>query len=223
MHMNSGKRGNSRTIVALLTLSLLAVTLAAQQSTSLVVNGQQGDAKVVQVQGHNYVEIDGLARLTNGSISFKGNQIVLTLPGTEAASAGSKSTPDFSKDFLTAGIEAMARVREWHSALKTAIERGVPLGTGWLDAYQAQAQQALNLASIAVNTDADKNGYPVLVSMFNNMKTLSDKYVQQTKAMVYIDPNSLQSDPLDQKIVACGHSLSAMASSKQFIDDGACR
>ena len=220
--MNSGKKRNSWTIAALFTLSVLAVTLAAQQSTSLVVNGQQGDAKVVQVQGHNYVEIDGLARIMNGSISFKGSQIVLTLPGMTSAAA-SRPTPEFSRDFLTAGIEAMARIREWHSALKTAIERGVPLGTGWLDLYQAQAQQALNLAAVAVNTDADKNAYPVLASMFNNMRTLSDKYVQQTKAMVYIDPNSLQSDPLDQKIVACGHSLSAMASSKQFIDDGSCR
>jgi hypothetical protein len=221
--MNSGNRAGLSTTGLLLSLSVLALTLAAQQSTSLVVHGQPGDAKVVQVQGHNYVEIDGLARITNGSISFKDSQIVLTLPGTQAASAAPQSTPGFSRDFLTAGIEAMARVREWHSALKTAIERGVPLGTGWLDAYQEQAQQALNLAMVAINTDADKSAYPVLVGINNNMKALTDKYVQQTKAMIYLDPNSLQSDPLDQRLVACGHSLSAMASSRQFIDDSSCQ
>ena len=34
---------------------------------------------MVQVQGRNYVDVDGLARLTNGNVSFQGNQIVLTL------------------------------------------------------------------------------------------------------------------------------------------------
>jgi hypothetical protein len=210
----------------LLALSALALTLAAQQSSSLVVNGQQGTAKVVQVQGHNYVDIEGLARLTNGSISFKGSQIVLNLPGTGAPAASAtapKPAPGFSKDFLTAGIEAMARVREWHAALRTAIERGVPLGTGWLDTYQAQAQQSLTVASAAINTDSDKSAYPILVSEFNTMKSLNDKYVGMTKSLTYIDPSSLQSDPLDQKLVACGHSLSAMASSRQFIDDGSCQ
>jgi hypothetical protein len=223
--MNTSRKATWWTIGALLALSALALTLAAQQSSSLVVSGQQGTAKVVQLQGHNYVDIEGLARLTNGTISFKGNQIVLNLPGTGASASATapQPPPGFSKDFLSAGIEAMTRVREWHAALRTAIERGVPLGTGWLDTYQAQAQDSLRLASAAINTDSDKSAYPILVSEFNTMKNLNDKYVGMTKSMDYIDPSSLQSDPLDQKLVACGHSLSAMASARQFIDDGICQ
>ena len=225
MHMNSGRKGTSWAMGVLLALSILALTLAAQQTTSLVIKGQQGDAKVVQVQGHNYVDIEGLARLTNGTISFKSNQIILALPGT---SSGSSAAPPpaptgFSKQFLTAGIEAGTRIREWHAALKTAIERGVPLGTGWLDTYQAQAQAQLRLVSVAISTDSDRNAYPLLVSEFNDMKSLTDKYVGMTKSLNYIDPNSLQSDPLDQKIMSCGHSLSSMAAGDQFADDGSCR
>ena len=201
----------------------LALAAAAQQSNSLTINGQQGTAKVVQVQGHNFVEIEGLARLTNSTISFKGSQIVLTMPGSAAPVSGSAAPQGFSKDFLGAGIEAMARVREWHSALRTAIERSVPLGTGWLDAYQEQAQQSLNLASAAISTDSDRSAYPLLVAEFNNMKNLNDKYVGMTKTLDYINPNSLQSDPLDQKLLACGHSLSAMATARQFLDDAGCR
>jgi hypothetical protein len=208
---------------ALFIILAAGFTLAAQQTTSLVLSGHQESAKVVQVQGHNYVELEGLARITNGTISFKGSQIILSLPGGAAPASAPTATPGFSKDFLTAGIEAMARVREWHSALRTAIERSVPLGTGWLDAYQEQAQQGLTVASAAINTDSDKNAYPILVGEFNNMKSLNDKYVGMTKNLDYINPNSLQSDPLDQKMVACGRSLSAMASAKQFIDDGTCR
>jgi hypothetical protein len=205
------------------TAGLLAVSLAAQQSMSLVITGQQGTAKVVQVQGHNYVDIDGLARLTNGTISFKGEQIVLSLPLATVPSNGGTQPTGLSKEFLSAAVEAMARVREWHSALRTAIERGVPLTTGWLDAYQEQAQQGLNVASVAISTDADKRGYQVMVNAFNLMKSLNDKYVQLNKSLIYFAPDSLQSDPLDQRIVACGHSLSAMAASRQYVEDGACQ
>jgi hypothetical protein len=227
MRMKSNRK-NTRRLMALLVFpfSLLALALAAQQTTtSLAVNGQQGSAKVVQVQGHNYVDIEGLARLTNGTISFKGNQILLNIPvvAPSSSTGAPAQPPGLSKDFLGAGVEAMASIREWHSALRTAIERSVPLTTGWLDNYQAQAQNALNLASVAISTDSDRAAFGVITQVFNNMRALTDKYVQLNKSLTYFAPDSLQSDPLDQKIVACGHSLAAMASAKQFIDDGSCQ
>jgi hypothetical protein len=228
MQMNSGSHGMRRMmcLLSIFVAAVVVLSVAAQQSTtSLAINGQNGSAKVVQVNGHNYVDVEGIARLTNGSISFKGQQIVLTLPaGASSVSSGSSQAQQgFSKAFLTAAIEAMARVREWHTALRTAIERGVPLATGWLDNYQTQAQNGLNLASVAISTDSDRSAYPAMVSEFNTMKALSDKYVNMNKALQYIDPSSLQSDPLDQKLASCGHSLSAMATANQYVDDGACQ
>jgi len=229
MQMNSSShktRGTTGLLFLFIFLvAAVALSLAAQQSTtSLTINGQNGTAKVVQVNGHNYVDIEGLARLTNSSISFKGPQIVLTLPvaGTSAAPAA-QAPPGFSKAFLTAAIEAMTRVREWHAALRTAIERGVPLATGWLDNYQNQAQNGLNIASVAISTDADRNAYPFMVNEYNTMKALSDKYVNMNKALQYIDPNSLQTEPLNQQLLACGHSLASMATSDQFVNDGSCQ
>jgi hypothetical protein len=223
MHMKESRRKVWWLATGLGTACLLAYSLAAQQSTTLAINGQQGTAKVVQVQGHNYVDIDGLARLTNGTISFKGEQIVLTMPVGAAPSSAGTQPAGLSKEFLAAGVEAMARVREWHSALRTAIERGVPLTTGWLDAYQEQAQQGLNMVSVAISTDSDKRAYQVMLNAFNLMKSLNDKYVQLNKSLTYFAPDSLQSDPLDQRIVACGHSLSGMAAARQYVDDGACQ
>jgi len=226
MRMNSdGKITGCRMAVLVLSLSVLALALAAQQSsTSLSVNGQQGSARVVQVQGHNYVDIEGLARLTNGTISFKGSQILLSLPTVAPTGSTAPAQPaGLSKDFLTAGIEAMASIREWHSALRTAVERSVPLATGWMDNYQSQAQNSLNLATVAISTDSDKAAFAVITEVFNNMKALTDKYVQLNKSLTYFAPDSLQSDPLDQKIVTCGHSLATMASARQFYDDGSCR
>jgi hypothetical protein len=222
MSMNLSTRRGA--LAVLPTLSILALTLMAQQISSLVVRGQQGQASVIQVQGRNYVELEGLARVMNGTIGFNGNQVVLTLSGSgQNSEVAPAPAAGFSDEFKTAGIEAMAEIREWHTALTTAIERSIPINQQWLGAYGAKAQQALRLASVAIKTDSDKNVYPFLVNVFNNMKALSAEYVQKTKDMHYIDPNSLQSDPVDQKIVTCAHSLASMATTNQFVDDGSCQ
>ncbi len=233
--------GRGWILALVLAVTVLALTLAAQQTGSLAVTGYQGQAQVIQVQGRNYVDVDSLARLTRGSISFNGNQIVLTLggsaaagsaqapmqtqsqPDAQAAAPAPSSPPGFSKGFITSGTEAMAQVREWHTALRIAIEQGVPINDQWLGKYAAQARESLRLASVAISTDSDRSAYPFLTHEFNNMKSLSDEYVQMTKNMNYIPPTSLQDDPINQRFVACAHSLSSMASTNQFIDDGSCQ
>jgi len=214
-------------LAAIVLLPLLVLTLAAQQVTSLIINGQQGQAKVLQVQGANYVEVNGLARITGGSLSFNGNQIVLTLPGSaadsSAAPAPAASTNGLSTEFLNAGIEAMSQVREWHAALKNAVEHGYPLGADWLGSFRAQAQQALRVAGVAASTDQDKKAFQLLTNEFNNMKQLSDKYLQMTVNMNYMAPDAIANDPLDARLIACGHSLASMASTRQFVDDGSCQ
>jgi hypothetical protein len=213
-------------IRCVLILPVLALTVMAQQTSSLSVSGQPGQAPVIQVQGRNYVEIEGLAKIVNGSISFSGNQIVLTLPGADGSNAAAPGTPPapqgFSKDFLNAGIEAMSQVREWHATLKTAIERSYPISSDWVAPLRRQAQQALRLAEVAATTEDDKNAYPLLATEFHNMVRLSDKYLGMAANVSYIDPNSLSNDPLEQKLMACAHSLVSMASSGQFVDDGSC-
>jgi hypothetical protein len=68
----------------------------------------------------------------------------------------------------------------------------------------------------------DKNAYALLANEFDNMNRLSDKYLKMVKHMNYIAPDSLSSDPLEQKLVACGHFLVNMVSSNQLVDDGSC-
>lgn len=51
-------------LVAVLMLPLLV--LVAQETSALLVEGQHGQARVIQVQGKNYVEVEGLARITGG-------------------------------------------------------------------------------------------------------------------------------------------------------------
>jgi hypothetical protein len=222
-------------LTMILVVPMLALSQAAQQTRILVVNGQLGQVTVVQMNGRSYVDLETLARVANGSLSFSGNQITLTLPtaanATPAASASTTTSapstappnPGFSKAFLKAGIEAMSLVREWHSALANAIQNGFPLAESWLSGYRNQAAAGLRLASVAASTDSDQSASQLLNNEFENMKTLSSNYVAARQSLDYIAPDALANDALNQKIVNCGHSLAAMAASGQFVDDGSCQ
>ena len=86
------RRNAIRTSVMLVAILLLPLlVLVAQETSSLLIEGPQGQTRVIQVQGKNYVEVDELARITGGSLRFVGNQIILSLPGSDTpAQAGSR-------------------------------------------------------------------------------------------------------------------------------------
>jgi hypothetical protein len=216
-------------LLILLIAPVLALSQAAQENRTLVVNGQPGHVTVVQMNGRSYVDLEALARVANGSLGFQGNQITLTLPaaanGPAAAvsSANPPADPGLSRGFLKSGIEAMSLVREWHSALANAIKNGFPLAEGWLSGYRGQAAAALRLASVAVTTDPDRNAFQLMTNGFSFMDKLSNQYLAARQSLNYISPDALTNDPLDQKLLNCGHSLASMVASGQFVDDGSCQ
>jgi hypothetical protein len=220
----------------LLVVSGIAVAQDANQNRTLIVNGQSANVPVIQVNGRSYVDLEALARAANGSLSFSGNMIALTLPGppanvnttspnTTSASASAAppaANPGFSQAFLQAAIEQMSTVREWHTALAAAIQNGTPVAANWLLPYRNQAATNLRLASVAIQTNSDRRAFQLLTNEFQNMAKLADKYIAARANLTYISPNALQDDDLNQRIVTCGHSLGAMAASGQFVDDGSC-
>ena len=218
-----------RTSVMLMaTLLLPLLVLVAEEANSLRVDGPQGQARVIQVQGKNYVEVDELARITGGSLRFVRNQIILTLPGSGDTSAQTEQsapqpTSGLSKPFLTDGIETMREILEWHAALKNGIERGYPLSDTWFGNYRRQIQSSLKQTEAAASTDLDRKALPLVTNEFNTMNALTDKYLKITASRDYLAPDSLNSDPLDQKLLTCWQSLASMASSNHFVDDGSCQ
>jgi hypothetical protein len=224
-------RGSNVWLLAALFLVTPGIVMSqdVNQNRILTVNGQLGNVPVIQVNGCSYVDLEALTRAANGSLSFAGDHIELTLPGAPASTAvkpavasAQPSSPGFSKGFLKAGIEQMATIREWHTALAAAIQNGFPVAADWLAPYRAQARTNLRLASVAVSTDSDRSAFQLLSNEFQNMTKVTDKYVAARTNMKYISPDALQNDDLNQRIVACGHSLGAMAASGQFVDDGSC-
>ncbi len=215
-------------LVALLVVPGLAWSQAVQQNSTLIISGQPGQISVVQINAKSYVDIEALARLANGSLSFKGNQTTLTLPGfaantpATAPAASQPASPGFSKEFMKAGIEEMSVIREWRSALLNAVQNGYPVTDGLVAGYRGQAATNLRLASVAASTDSDRNAFQLLSNEFDNMQKLSNKVLAARKNMNYLSPDALKGDPLDQQILTCARSLAAMASSGQFQDDGSC-
>jgi hypothetical protein len=210
---------------------VVGLVQAAQQGTVLVLNGYSGTVPVMQINGKNYVNVEALARVTNGSMSFNGNQIVLTLAAAgsgggpaasqQAAPPASQNT-GFSKEFLTAAIEEMSTLREWHSALASAIANGFPVTGELVAPYQAQAATNLRLMQVAVSTQSDQGAAQLISNAYQKMKQLSDKYVAKRANLEFVGPNALKNDSLDQSLIACGVSLRSMAGSGQFVDDGTC-
>jgi hypothetical protein len=214
-------------LAALLALPIFALSQAAQQNLTLIVDGRPGLATVVQMNGRSYVEIEALARLASGSLSFKGNQVILTLPASTASTVPIASTTEpanqgFTKEFLRAGIEEMAAIREWRSVLANAVQHGYTITDDWLSVYRVQAAKSLTLASVAVSTDSDRDALRLLTNEFDNMQKLSNSILELRKSMDYISPTTLNDDPLDQKIMNCAHALASMAAGRQFLDDGSC-
>ena len=223
-------------LLAALSLIVPGIVLSqnANQNRTLIVNGQSTQVPVVQVNGRSYVDLEALASAVNGSLSFAGDEIALSVPIGSAsnapavtaakpvASAAPASNPGFSKGFLNAAIEEAATLREWHAALASAIQNGYPVTAAALAPYRAQARTNLRLASVAISTDSDRGAYQLLSTIFQNMGKLTDKYVAARANMNYISPDALQNDSLNQSLMTCGRSLSAMAASGQFVDDGSC-
>jgi hypothetical protein len=212
------------TVTLLLTICFLAPAQSAPDARTLSIAGQSDYVKIVELNGKAYVEVEGVARLTRGSLTFQGNRILLTLPSepVHASPTASPATQGFSKGFLQTGIEQMNAIREWRITIVNSIRNNSPVSEEWVSELQRRAQKNLALVGTARSTEDDRNGYLLLAAEFANMRKLSDDFLSRRKRLQYIDPDSIDNDPLDRQILACAHSLASMAADNQYRDEAAC-
>jgi hypothetical protein len=196
---------------------------SAPDARRLSIAGRQGSVKVREFNGTSYIALDDVARLMHGSLSFTGNQVFLALPS--AQSAPPQSAPvktGFSKAFLEAGIEQTSTIREWRIIIVNSIQNNSLISEDEISALRRRADKQLSLVAAARNTDDDRNAYPLLVAEFANMQRLSDQFLAKRRQLAYIDPKSIDNDPLDRQILACGRGLAAMAADNHFHEEPAC-
>jgi hypothetical protein len=212
------------TAALLLTASFLATSQSPPDGRVLSIVGQSGYAKILDLNGKSYVGVEDVARLTRGSLSFDGNRVLLTLAtgAARASAVAPQATKGFSKAFLQAGIEQMSAIREWRITVVNSIKNNSPISEDWIAQLQGKAQKNLALVAAARSTEDDRNGYTLLAGEFANMRKLSDRFLSKRRQLLYINPDSINNDPLDKQIVACGRSLASMAADNQFRDEAAC-
>jgi hypothetical protein len=214
-------------------LLMVAMTMAQSQRAreALSVQGYQGQASVIRYQGRAFVDAQALAQITNGSLSFENNRIILTLPDTDSSSSsGDAHTSGFSRPFMKAAIEAMASIREWGGTLQAVVQNGYPVGNttagNTIMAFQGRAADSVAIASAATSTDSDNRGLELLKNEFNNVQGWADGYVKARNSMSAADlsmsENQLNNDPEAQKIIHCGQFLAQMFASGNFQDDAVC-
>jgi hypothetical protein len=208
-----------------------------QQQRNVTVNGQNGTAEVIDQNGRLFVDVSALASIGKGSVSFSGPGIVLRFPAvasraatstveSPAASSPPPNSSALSQEFMKAGIEEIARLREWATTLASAIRGGYGVTDEWVNGYRDQASQSLQLAEAAASSDGDRNAAQLLHHALDLVQQWSDKLVAAKKSMdtakYTTSPNALRDDPLSQKIITCGHFLAQMLGSATFQDDASC-
>jgi hypothetical protein len=210
---------------------ILTGIVAAQthyQQKTLVVNGHTGDAMVYTIDGKSYVDLESLARISHGSLSFSGGRITLTVPGGGEAQAhpAGQATQGLSDGFVRAALQDVATIKEWTSTLAYAIQRGVPGDGSRLVAFHDRAADQLRLAKVAASNDSDQSALRLLTNHYNLMNGWNDKLVAERKRMdtgkYSIDQNALANDETYQKITGCSKFLNTMLPSGHFQDDRSC-
>lgn len=227
---------NKLKFVLIVFMPLLTVAEMAAQTQrpkpTLVMQGCTVETPVIQMQGRMLVDVQELARITNGSLSFERNQINLTMPQCDASktAADDAGKPRFSGAFTKAGIEAMASIREWGGMLMITVQNGYPVGNTMagnaIIAYQGRAADGIALASSAASTDSDTRGLELLRNEFNNVQAWADTFIKSRNSLsaanLTTSETAVKNDPDIQKLVHCGEFLAQMFSDGTFRDDASC-
>jgi hypothetical protein len=230
-------RITKRMLLVVLALPMMAVMATAQaaqmqrQGLTMTVPGYPADAPVVQLQGRSFVDVQDLARITNGSLKFERDRIILTLPGCDSSKPAGDDKSGFSRTFMRAAIEAMASIREWGGMLMVTVQNGYPTGNtmagNTVMAYQGRAADRVAFASSAASTDSDYRGLELLRNEFNSVQAWANSFVKARSSMsaanLTMSENALNNDQDVQKMVRCGQFLAQMFAGGTFQDDAACR
>ncbi len=217
---------------AMLTSAVMVRAQTEGRREKFSVQGYQGQTTVMRDRGHVFVDVEELARITRGSLSFEEERIILSLTPSDA----SESTRDradksgFSPAFMRAAIEAMASIREWGGMLQVIVENGYPVGKAMagntIRAYQGRAADRLAFASAAASTDDDHRGLELLRNELNSVQAWAERFVDARNSLnaaeLSTSENPLKDDEDAQKIIRCGQFLAQMFAGGIFEDDAAC-
>ncbi len=217
----------------------------------LVVNGKSAGPVVRKIDGRSYVDIESLTEVTNGVVTIEPHRIVLTIPASDSGATASAAPADaapvttaaadvsaapartgpaqppqgLSRDFASAGIAALAEMREMQGAIRAMITYGLAVSDTWTRDGQGRVTIGLRQAQVAAITEDDQRALQLLQNEADKLESWADSVFaarQILNGAKTVDSNALQNDPALAKIRSCGQFLSGMLVSGSFADDGSC-
>jgi len=218
-------------VLAIFVLLGVAASQSTHKTRSLVVNGHRGDVIVYQIDGKSFVELDTLVRITNGSLSFHNDQMVLNLPVAsdpvdDSPTSASSTSAGLSPEFMREAVHTLAAMKDWMNTVAYAATHGVPGDGSRLVVFHDQAAVALRLSKVAASSASDRSALHLLENQFNSVNGWNDKLIHERRIMdtgkYSMSANALSSDENYLKLSNCATFLDNMISTTHFHDDYAC-
>ena len=218
----------------ILVLVLVSFTYAQLETRTLTINGHSAKVTIYRVQGKSFIDLETLVRTANGTVSLKGDEIILTLPAAGAASAqtsapqsGPPQSEGMTKGFMSAAVQGLALIKNWQTTMADAIQRGVPGDGSRLVVLHDRAAEGLRLAQVQAHNPSDENALQLLTNHFNQVDSWKRRLVDARRSMSTANysasPDALQNDPEYQKIASCSQFLATMLPSGEYQDNASCR
>ncbi len=216
--------------IILLVVTRITAAQTSQKKQTLVVNGHAGEAIVYQIDGKAFIELETLVRIANGSMSFRGDQIILSFPAADSSqqpSSGNSLTPTgMTGDFKRAAIDHLGDIKEWINVIVYALKNGVPGDGSRLVVLHDRAAESLRQAQVSIGSDPGQSAFQLLQNNFKNLSNWSDKLIRERRSLdtgkYSMSPDAMNNDPTYQKISNCTKFLGNMIPSGQFSDDSSC-
>ena len=216
-------------ISALLSIPTAMLGQSDVQQYTLLINGQSGTILVYRINGQSFVDIEALARIANGTARIEGHQLVLSLPvGSFSASSAASGPPEaMTKGFLTAALNDLSLIKDWHTTIANALQRGVPGDGSRLTVFHDRAVEGLRLASVEASSHSDQDALRLLSNHFNQVDRWKRKMLDARKSMstanYSMTPDAMEKDSEYQTITSCSQFLSTMLAGGRYEDNGSCR
>ena len=205
--------------------------LASENIAFLRIAGHEGQARVVRVDGYNYVDLTALVQIMNGSVSVQHHTALLQLPKSSSPESPNDARSEapasaYSHSFMASAIETIAAMREWSTTLVMAARNGLPIGNSMIP-YRGRAMDQLRLTQAAATTEAEREAFNLLNAEFGKVDAWSNRLVTARNSMsgadLALSEDAVERDPEIQSIIRCGHFLGSMIASGTFTNDGSCQ
>jgi len=131
-----------------------------------------------------------------------------------------------TKNFMTAALSDLALIKDWHTTIAYALQRGVPGDGNRLIIFHDRAAEGLRLATVEASSQSDHDALQLLTNHFNQVDRWKHKMIDARKSMstanYSMTPDALEKDPDYQTVASCSQFLSTMLAGGKYEDKGSC-